>query len=153
MSTLPESVLAKLADIELPAEAGWWPPAPGWWLLTLILLLAIASCLLWAWVHRRRRRYLREALAELAGLADTANAGPVWYGDLNRLLKRVARVRYPEARTDHLTGQYWSQFLADTSSQPANACRLLVQGAVQPGAGLPPDQAVKLVRAWIREQS
>ncbi|MGB4246521.1 MAG: DUF4381 family protein, partial [Pseudohongiellaceae bacterium] len=33
--------LSQLADIHLPEPIGFWPPAPGWWVL-LVLLLVVA---------------------------------------------------------------------------------------------------------------
>lgn len=153
MSARTEAVLSQLADIELPPEAGWWPLAPGWWWLGLFLVLAFICALVWAWLRHRRRRYLREALSELARLAEMATTTPAWYGELNRLLKRVARVRYPDAHTDSLSGHAWSQFLADTSSLGQDACQQLVRGAIQANTGLPHNEAVELTRQWIREQS
>ncbi|MEC7549612.1 MAG: DUF4381 domain-containing protein, partial [Pseudomonadota bacterium] len=35
-----EELLAQLADIHLPAEISFWPPAFGWWILALLLLVA-----------------------------------------------------------------------------------------------------------------
>ena len=35
-----EELLAQLADIHLPAEISFWPPAFGWWILALLLLIA-----------------------------------------------------------------------------------------------------------------
>ena len=42
-----------LKDIHLPPEIGIWPPAPGWWVL-LILVLAVIGLSIWLW-----RRYQR----------------------------------------------------------------------------------------------
>lgn len=50
----PQDPLSQLRDIHLPATGGFWPPAPGWWLLALILLLSLAG-LCWL-LHRRHRR-------------------------------------------------------------------------------------------------
>jgi hypothetical protein len=35
-----------LKDIHLPEAIGWWPPAPGWWLLPLVVVLHTAQTLL-----------------------------------------------------------------------------------------------------------
>lgn len=47
--------LAQLRDIHLPAQAGWWPPAPGWWLLFAASLLL--AWLLWRWLQPRLQRW------------------------------------------------------------------------------------------------
>jgi len=33
--------LSELADIQLPHAVGIWPPAPGWWLLTVLMIIAL----------------------------------------------------------------------------------------------------------------
>ena len=35
--------LAELQDIHLPAEIGLWPPAWGWWLLLVVVIVCVAS--------------------------------------------------------------------------------------------------------------
>ena len=47
--------LAQLRDIHLPDTGGFWPPAPGWWLLALLSLTALALAVLWWRRHLRRR--------------------------------------------------------------------------------------------------
>lgn len=50
--------LAALRDIQLPEPIGWWPLAPGWWVLAfaLLALLAWSSRKLWK-TYRRKRVY------------------------------------------------------------------------------------------------
>ena len=62
----PQDPLSQLRDIHLPDTGGFWPPAPGWWLLALIALAALAGLIWWLRRQRRRTRWLRLAKAELA---------------------------------------------------------------------------------------
>src|SRR5690606_20856396 len=57
-----------LRDLHLPDPVGWWPLAPGWWILLALVLVALL--LAWRVLHLRRRRNAarRLALAELARL-------------------------------------------------------------------------------------
>ncbi|HAU18090.1 MAG TPA: DUF4381 domain-containing protein, partial [Marinobacter adhaerens] len=42
----PQDPLSQLRDIHLPETGGLWPPAPGWWVLA-ILLIAVLAALVW----------------------------------------------------------------------------------------------------------
>src|SRR3990167_10562255 len=93
--------LDQLEPLIAPAPIDWWPPAPGWWLLAVLVPL-----LLWG-LTRLLQRLKRgrtasvgdnaldplrlAALAELEQLAKPyggAPAGP-WLQQLNGLLKRL----------------------------------------------------------------
>ena len=41
-----ENPLQNLKDIHLPGAVSAWPPAPGWWILTF-LLLALVTWIIW----------------------------------------------------------------------------------------------------------
>ena len=103
----PEMMLSQLAPLREPAPIGWWPLAPGWWGIAIILMVALA--VLWIWVKKRRNRhfYRRLALAELASLrAQRASAASV-----NRLLKAVALRAFPSEQVAALHGETWLSFL------------------------------------------
>lgn len=144
--------LESLRDIHLPSEPMLWPPAPGWWLVALFLLLLTG---LWLLRRHLRRRPLRAALLELELLAKISEPVPFASG-VSRLLRRYACWRYPDAGVAALTGAAWLQFL----DQHGGA------GQFQHGAGavldaLPyrPDgtadqQALAmLVRDWLRRNA
>jgi len=44
-------LIARMRELHLPDPVGWWPPAPGWWVVAV--LVAIALVLGW---HVWRRR-------------------------------------------------------------------------------------------------
>ncbi|NNM51668.1 MAG: DUF4381 family protein, partial [Pseudomonadales bacterium] len=54
MTAAPPDWLKQLIPDHRPPAAGIWPPAPGWWILSL-LILALLS---W-FIYRRRQPYRR----------------------------------------------------------------------------------------------
>lgn len=117
-----EDPLSQLKDIHLPGPVSFWPPAPGWWILLLILVVALA------FIYRKgiaaliRRRKLARVLAELERSYETFreqslieekrnNAGLEFLAEVNVLLKRVAQVRIPRSGAASLSGGEWLRFL------------------------------------------
>ena len=146
--------LAQLRDLQLPDPVGFWPPAPGWWLLALITLAALA----WLSVTARRRyqrsRYRRLALAELEQLATPAAASPCseWLQQLNQLLRRTALAAYSDATVAHLSGNHWSDFL--NRSGPSADWSLLIDTPYRANPTLTLEEQQRLLqqcRNWIRQ--
>ena len=158
--------LPNLEPLRLPPEPTLWPPAPGWWLL-LLLVVALGFFLR----HRHGRRPLvsaplaeatteedlrTTALAELARLPRPygAPAGP-WLQALNALLKRLCRIRYPADHPHTLSGRAWLAFL-DSRCPAAGLTRwmVLVEGAYRAECRLD-DKAIdgleQSVDIWIRK--
>ncbi len=110
----PQDPLADLHPLRAPQLIGWWPLAPGWWLLLLagIIVLGGLAYLL----HRRYRRniYRRQALRQLQALhADYLTKMDVshFLGQLNALLKSVALLAYPPPTIAAQHGAHWRAFL------------------------------------------
>ena len=108
-STLP------LREIHLPESVNWWPPAPGWWILPVLLLLGLAV----AWSGRllyRRRKFsaINMARKELGGIrsryAADRDAGRCVRA-VSGLLRRVSISVFPRAESAGLTGDEWVAFL------------------------------------------
>ncbi|MDX5374096.1 MAG: DUF4381 domain-containing protein [Pseudomonadaceae bacterium] len=160
--------LDQLQPTIAPPPVPWWPPAPGWWaLLVLVPLLLWGLWLLRRHLPRRRRAQqaqeqpldpLRQAaLAELARLVrpyDGQHAGP-WLQQLNALLKRLARAHYPNDNSHVLSGRAWLAFL-DSRCPAAGLTRwmILVEGTYRSHCSLD-DKAInglnQAVDTWIRK--
>lgn len=105
-----------LRDVHPGQAPSLWPPAPGWWLVAAVLLLAI-GWVLWR-RHRRKRRHaliLRYFDGELAG----ALTPPQQIAAMSQLLRRAARQHDPAAVS--LEGEAWLRFLDDGMQQPVFA--------------------------------
>jgi hypothetical protein len=115
----PEQI--PLRDLHLPPDIGWWPLAPGWWLLIGIALAA----LLWqAWrlfQRWRANRARRIALQELSWIARAyADKGDVvgLAQDLSELLRRAVLAYAPRRVVAGLTGDAWLDWLDRGLEQP-----------------------------------
>lgn len=153
---MEQDPLSQLRDIHLPQPGGFWPPAPGWWIL---LAIAITLTVLAFIVVRRkylRNRWLGAARKELQRLEQTASSDNQWFAAMNRLLKQSARIRYPEQRPESLSGEPWVRFLLETSPKNRVAARpvveALVNSAWQPTPECRPEDAIAFARAWLGGQ-
>jgi hypothetical protein len=112
-----------LRDIDVPA-APWWPLAPGWWLVAALAVLAVLLIGWLAWRHARRRP-LRVALREIAGLesafARDGNKAALAAG-ISRLLRRVALRIDPSQAVRY--GEPWQAFLHRCTNDAASARQL-----------------------------
>ncbi len=128
-----------LRGLALPDPPGFWPLAPGWYVVAL-LLLALAVALA---VRARRRsqenRYRRLALAELALIRTDSRAqvsGEV-LTQLAALLKRTALVAFPRQEVASLAGSSWLTFLDEQcpgANLESNGGHWLAEGIYgQPG--------------------
>lgn len=150
----PQDPLAALHPLREPLPIGWWPPAPGWWLLAG---LAIAALLLLAWYALRRYRasaYRRRALARLAELAaeyrQQADAQRL-LADTNALLKSTALVAYPRREVAASSGPEWLAFLNSSLGQEDQFPEEFVSGAYHKRCpDIDTDQVLRAASSWIR---
>lgn len=106
--------LAALKDIHLPPAIGIWPPAPGWWIVGALLLVAVSFLIIKLWQRWRERTYRRQALRQLQLIYSQ------WQHDkndvlfqqrVNQLLKQTALVAFPRDQVAALHGTGWQHFL------------------------------------------
>lgn len=127
MPTAPDLLLR---DIHQPAAPPLWPPAPGWWIVAALLVLA-GLALAWRWHRRRLHRRASERLFD-AAMAE-AGDGPAQIAAMSALLRRAARRHRADA--DQLEGEDWLKALDAGANPPLFQSahgRLLLAGAWRP---------------------
>ncbi|MCQ4307773.1 DUF4381 domain-containing protein [Pseudomonas stutzeri] len=161
------SSLDQLEPLMAPAPISAWPPAPGWWFLAALLLSLVLLVRLRPWQHWKRddtteveptlEPQRQIALDELAQLNKPYGGQPanLWLQQLNALLKRLCRTRYPDAHPHTLSGRAWLAFL-DNRCPAAGLTRwmVLVEGVYRAECRLD-DKAIQgleqAVQIWIRK--
>jgi Domain of unknown function (DUF4381) len=120
--------LENLHDLVMPVPVPWWPPAPGWFIVSAVLVMVLGWWLIRAIQQWQSNSYRREALV-LLGKIDGSGA------ELPILIKRVALSAYPRERVASLTGEQWLAFLDQTGHTDAfttGAGRWLARVAYEP---------------------
>ena len=115
--------LAELRDIHLPDAISWWPPAPGWWILALVIILLVSFAIVRQVRNYLHNRYRTEAVLVLDAAwqqfqRDHNTQAYLW--QLTELLKRTALTAYPDVPVSGLQGQQWLKFL-DSTHREASA--------------------------------
>jgi len=156
----PAQTGLQLRDIHLPGPPDFWPPAPGWWLLTAVALglAAWGGILLWRQMRIRRQRNRILALLERMEQSSTGAATPEFLAQLSRLTRRLALMRFPRRDIASLTGQDWLRFLDSSGGEGQfshGPGRVLAQGPYM--RQLPDDvdshALTSLIRHWIRRNT
>jgi hypothetical protein len=103
-----------LRDLHLPEAIGWWPLAPGWWFLIVILLAGIVY-LSYRSIRKWRRNAMRRvALMELSRIQREYKKGVdevTLAIELSELLRRTMLAYAPRIEVAGLTGKRWLQWL------------------------------------------
>ena len=102
--------LSQLAPDHAPAPPNPWPPAPGWWVVAVLTLIAIA--LLMRWWRDPQRRARRMALQELQHIRSSDGDGAAVARAIQNLLRRYALAVFGRQTIARLTGEAWLQFVA-----------------------------------------
>lgn len=146
-----------LADIHLPPEPGYWPLAPGWWILIALALLLI----IFSWfLYRRKKRnaYRKKALNEFKQLqrtfAETKKINEFLQAT-SLLLRRTALTAQPKNFDPALKGDAWLQWLDNycpklTTKFHSELGQVLIVGQYQKAPDIEIDAFVKLIEEWIR---
>jgi Domain of unknown function (DUF4381) len=143
-----------LRELHLPDPVGWWPLAPGWWVLIALALGGVAW-LGWRWwrarVHNAARRQalrrLDRYVAEYGQHGSAVRLG----SELSALLRRTMLAYAPRADVAGLTGDAWLAWLDQGLQTPrfrSGDGRPVVEWPYRdPDTEIPRDDVVALVAA------
>ncbi len=146
----------QLRDIHMPEPIGWWPPAPGWWALALILLGLMTWSILrirQAWTANRYRKLaLREAEAALDAWRMNADRGS-YLTRANAILRRSLLHKNPRRAGPGTQGEAWIATLNAHLATPLseNTGAALATAAYQPEPDVEIEQVHRDVCRWITE--
>lgn len=149
-----------LRDVHLPGEIGWWPPAPGWWMLGLLVIASIVWAVR-AWRRRRawRRSPLRLAAAEFRRLRDGWSAhgnSRQLARDLSTWLRRTGMSLRSRREAASLTGAAWWGYLDDMAGIAVfgpDGGRLLTEAPYRASGEIDGDRMLTLCERWLRAVS
>ena len=149
-------LLSQLRDIHAAAPVSWWPPAPGWWVLALLLLVLLV------WLGRRllARFRIHQRRKQMLGWVEHLNANidprrdpHAYLSTLNRIFKLVAMRAFPDQQCAVLNGQDWANFLIENMHRAPSTESLdvLATGPYDPAPEFDPEVMSELTRHWIRQ--
>ena len=112
-----ENTLVNLKDIHLPPPVSFWPPAPGWWILALLLISTLFIGGVWLYRKYKKSKPKTEALRilkDLQILYQNSHDELVSLRNLSNLLRRTALTYYVNDTVASLQGSSWLEFLDET---------------------------------------
>lgn len=109
----PEQLLEQLEPLRAPSTIGFFPLAPGWWLVVALVSIAIGLLIFFALRRFKRAAYRRQGLQWLNEL-ETQSADIQM---LSRALKATAVKVYDPSGVAGLSGDDWPSFLRRTCTK------------------------------------
>ena len=111
MDNVTPDWIRQLAPPHAPPPASWWPLAPGWWGLLILLIFLIGAFIYWN--RRPAIRLRRIGLRELKNLNETVNDDFVLARGLEDLMRRFAVARFGHDKVANLSGERWIAFVVE----------------------------------------
>lgn len=152
--------LAHLHDIEGLDVLGWWPLAPGWWMV--IILSSSALFLLSFWFYRKRvfegswRHAISCQLSEMEHTLEESTAQAT-VADLSELIRRIAMHQYSRSECAGLEGSAWLLWLTHHDPKRldwAKKGKWLIEAPYAPsGLSIPLEDiriVIKAIRRWVK---
>ena len=150
-----ENTLVNLKDIHLPPPVSFWPPAPGWWILAVLLISSLFIGSVWFYRQHKKRKPKTEALRilkDLQILYQNSKDEVVSLRNLSNLLRRTALTFYDNDEVASLQGSSWLEFLDKTGKTKEfsqGAGKVLGNEVFQQKVNPDMNALFPLVKKWI----
>jgi len=150
------NLLSRLRDIHAATEPGWWPPAPGWWVLAVLMAAMLALALRYGyqrWRVVRRRGRLLAALEQIGKEVDPAVDPHEYLARMNKLFRVIALRAFPGTACVRLQGMEWVRFLQSLMPEGAVAASLsaLASGPYEPHPQFDVNSLRQSAQTWVRK--
>jgi cbb3-type cytochrome oxidase subunit 3 len=150
--------LAHLQDIQLPEAIGLWPPAWGWWCLTVFMIVMLASIIFLVRRQKKRNGYRTQALTELEKInqAYRPEKKSEYLQAVSILLRRTAISGFGAEFNSSIQGDDWLVWLdaqnpKNTASFKGAAGNALAIGLYQKAPEFDQHALYSLTKQWIQK--
>ncbi|NRB41519.1 MAG: DUF4381 domain-containing protein [Pseudomonadales bacterium] len=142
--------LEQLKDIHLPDAISSWPPAMGWWLVTIIIIVTLTSAITLLYLYWQKTSYKRQAIKKLKDIQLKNQTDDEVINTLAELLRQTAiAANMPSARNLH--GEQWQALLQ--KNMPEKTAQLFAIGRYkkQMASDIETPQLYTDVLHWIKK--
>ena len=108
-------LLNQLRDISEPSPIGFWPLAPGWWILSVLIILVVVASVFLFKKYKQQRAWKIEALREFDKLKIAYHNNPSNSRQANivALIKRSVATAYRTPNCLAWPAEYWRHFVKE----------------------------------------
>lgn len=149
--------LEQLRDIHLPPDPDWWPPAIGWWFLSVLVALVCLAGARALYHYRRRRLPIRQARRLYQQLSARRASGAIsaeaFAHQCNELLKRLLVHGFGEQNARAATDESWLRMLDEHYGERAFTSgpgRLLGNERFRPDTAFASEELDELMKRFLK---
>jgi hypothetical protein len=148
------NLLTQLRDIQVPEPISWWPPAPGWWLLALVSIIALGYTVFALRRYRRQYAWRSIITSALDSSIDQylASPSPKKQQEIMTLFKQGFASSKADRGLLAQTSDYWEGLLQEAPFELSkNDAEVLVNGHYQAQAQILDGATLRQLRNGLRK--